>query len=109
MGYRCRTGLLCGNSKRALKSIYLVARCMAQSKQVFRLFCTVDMVREMIGEAAAMKLLTIPVSDVTVCNRIADTASDIQQLLPERLKSSSYLSLHLDNSFDGFCLLSVGQ
>uniref|UniRef100_A0A665UE46 HAT C-terminal dimerisation domain-containing protein n=1 Tax=Echeneis naucrates TaxID=173247 RepID=A0A665UE46_ECHNA len=60
----------------------------------------VDMCREMIGEAAAKKLLTIPLSNDTVSHRIADMASDIQQQLIERVKSSPFSSLQLDESTD---------
>ncbi|KAK5855594.1 hypothetical protein PBY51_007258 [Eleginops maclovinus] len=55
---------------------------------------------EMIGEAAAKKLLTIPLSNDTVSHRIADMASDIQHQLLERIKSSQFFSLQLDESSD---------
>lgn len=57
----------------------------------------VDMCREMIREAAAAKLLTIPFSNDTVSHRIVDMASDIQHQLIERIKSSLF-SLQLDES-----------
>ena len=53
-------------SKSALKASYLVARRVAQTKKAFtsveELFlpAAVDMCREMIGEDAAKKLLTVP-------------------------------------------------
>ncbi|KAE8278788.1 Zinc finger MYM-type protein 6 [Larimichthys crocea] len=97
---------LTGNSKSALKASYLVARRVAQSKKAFTIAeelvlpAAVDMCREMIGEAAAKKLLTIPLSNDTVSHRIADMASDIQQQLIERVKSSPFFSLQLDESTD---------
>uniref|UniRef100_A0A665TDI7 HAT C-terminal dimerisation domain-containing protein n=1 Tax=Echeneis naucrates TaxID=173247 RepID=A0A665TDI7_ECHNA len=97
---------LTGNSKSVLKASYLVARCVAQSKKPFTIAeefvlpVAVDMCREMIGEAAAKKLLTIPLSNDTVSHRIADMASDIQQQLIERVKSSPLFSLQLDESTD---------
>uniref|UniRef100_A0A3Q3FIE2 DUF4371 domain-containing protein n=1 Tax=Kryptolebias marmoratus TaxID=37003 RepID=A0A3Q3FIE2_KRYMA len=94
------------NSKCALKASYLVARRVAQSKQPFTIAedfalpVAVDMVREMIGETAAKKLLTIPLSNDTVSHRIADMASDIQQQLLERIKCSPFFSVQLDESTD---------
>ena len=84
---------LTSNSKCALKASYLVARRVAQTKKAFTIAeelvlpAAVDMCREMIGEAAAKKLLTIPLSNDTVSHRIADMASDIQHQLIERIKS----------------------
>uniref|UniRef100_A0A3B4YCD7 HAT C-terminal dimerisation domain-containing protein n=1 Tax=Seriola lalandi dorsalis TaxID=1841481 RepID=A0A3B4YCD7_SERLL len=60
----------------------------------------VDMCREMIGEATAKKLLTIPLSNDTVSHRIADMASEIQQQLLERIKSSTFFSLQMDEYMD---------
>ncbi|XP_077065697.1 SCAN domain-containing protein 3-like [Siphateles boraxobius] len=97
---------LTGNSKCALKASYLVARRVAQTKKAFTiaeelvLTAAVDMCREMIGEAAAKKLLTIPLSNDTVSHRIADMATDIQHQLLERIKSSPFFSLQLDESTD---------
>uniref|UniRef100_A0A3B4Y6R1 HAT C-terminal dimerisation domain-containing protein n=1 Tax=Seriola lalandi dorsalis TaxID=1841481 RepID=A0A3B4Y6R1_SERLL len=97
---------LTGNSKCGLKASYLVARRVAQSKKPFTIAeelvlpAAVDMCREMIGEAAAKKLLTIPLSNDTVSHRIADMASDIQQQLLERIKSSKFFSLQMDESTD---------
>ncbi|XP_061589540.1 SCAN domain-containing protein 3-like [Cololabis saira] len=97
---------LTGTSKCALKASYLVARRVAQRKKAFTIAeelvlpAAVDMCREMIGEAAAKKLLTIPLSNDTVSHRIVDMASDIQQQLIERVKSSPFFSLQLDESTD---------
>ncbi|XP_061598835.1 uncharacterized protein LOC133461871 isoform X3 [Cololabis saira] len=97
---------LTGNSKCTLKASYLVARRVAQSKKAFTIAkelvlpSAVDMCHEMIGEAAAKRLLTIPLSNDTVSHRIVDMASDIQQQLIERVKSSPFFSLQLDESTD---------
>ncbi|KAL2096421.1 hypothetical protein ACEWY4_008569 [Coilia grayii] len=97
---------LTGSSKCALKASYLVARRVAQSKKLFTIAeelvlpAAVDMCREMIGEAAAKKLLTIPLSNDTVSHRIADMALDVQQELLERIKSSPFFSLQLDECTD---------
>ncbi|KAM4604703.1 SCAN domain-containing protein 3-like [Polymixia lowei] len=97
---------LTGNAKCALKASYLVARRVAQSKKAFTIAeelilpAAVDMCREMIGEAAAKKMMTIPLSNDTVSHRIADMASDIQHQLLERIKNSPFFSLQLDESTD---------
>ncbi|XP_073711484.1 SCAN domain-containing protein 3-like [Misgurnus anguillicaudatus] len=97
---------LTGNSKCALKASYLVARRVAQTKKAFTIAeelvlpAAVDMCREMIGEAAAKKLLTIPLSNDTVSHRITDMATDIQNQLLEKIKSSPFFSLQLDESTD---------
>ena len=54
----------------------------------------------MIREAAARKLLTIPLSNDTVSYRIADMVKDIQYQLLERIKSSQFFSLQRDESMD---------
>lgn len=92
---------LTNNSKCALKASYLVARRVAQSKKAFTIAeelvlpAAVDMCRELIGEAAAKKLLTIPLSNDTVSHRIADMALDIQHQLTERIKSSPFFSVNI--------------
>lgn len=97
---------LTGNSKCALKASYLVARRVAQTKKAFTIAeelvlpAAVDMCCEMIGEAAAKKLLTIPLSNDTVSHHIADMATDIQHQLLERIKISPFFSLQLDESTD---------
>uniref|UniRef100_A0A3Q2WSY1 HAT C-terminal dimerisation domain-containing protein n=1 Tax=Haplochromis burtoni TaxID=8153 RepID=A0A3Q2WSY1_HAPBU len=89
---------LTGNSKCALKSSYLVARLVTQSKKSFTIVeelilpAPVHMFHEMIGEAAAKKVLTILLSNNTVSHHIMDMALDIQHQLLERIKSSSRMS-----------------
>ncbi|XP_078802871.1 protein FAM200A-like [Oryzias latipes] len=69
---------LTGDVKCALKASYLVARRVAQSKKAFTIAeelvlpAAVDLCREMIGEAAAKKLKTIPLS-----NDILDESTDV--------------------------------
>lgn len=69
---------------------------MAQSKKAFTIVeelvlpTAVDMCLEMIREATAKRLLTIPLTNDTVSHRIADMASDIQHHLLERIKSSKF-------------------
>ena len=58
----------------------------------------VDMCREMIREAAAKKLMTIPLSNDTVSHSVLDMASDIQHELLERIKSSQFFSLQIEST-----------
>uniref|UniRef100_A0A3P9BQV1 HAT C-terminal dimerisation domain-containing protein n=1 Tax=Maylandia zebra TaxID=106582 RepID=A0A3P9BQV1_9CICH len=89
---------LTGNSKCALKSSYLVSRLVSQSKKSFTIVeelilpAPVHMFHEMIGEAAAKKVLTILLSNNTASHHITDMALDIQHQLLERIKSSSLMS-----------------
>ena len=93
-------------SKSALKASYLVARRVAQTKKAFTIAeelllpAAVDMCREMIGEDAAKKLLTVPLSNDTVSRRISEMASDIQNQVLERMKGSPFFSIQLDESTD---------
>jgi zinc finger BED domain-containing protein 5/7/8/9 len=94
------------SSKSALKASYLVARRVAQSNKSFTIAeelllpAAVDMCREMVGEVAAKKLLSIPLSNDTISRRILDMAEDIQQQFFCRIKSSPFYALQLDESTD---------
>lgn len=65
----------------------------------------VYMCHELMGEAAANKLLTIALSNETLSHRITDMVLDIQHQLPERLKSTTFFSLQLDESIFFLSLL----
>uniref|UniRef100_A0A3P9LLJ5 HAT C-terminal dimerisation domain-containing protein n=1 Tax=Oryzias latipes TaxID=8090 RepID=A0A3P9LLJ5_ORYLA len=104
--YRRSIVSLTGDAKCALKASYLVARRVAQSKKAFTIAeelvlpAAVDMCREMIDEAAAKKLKTIPLSNDIVSHCIADMASDIEQQLLGRIRKSPFFSLQLDELTD---------
>ena len=49
-------------------------------------------------EDAAKKLLTVPLSNDTVSRWISERASDVQNQVLERIKSSPFFSIKLDES-----------
>ena len=59
------------------------------------------MCREMIGEDAAKKLLTVPLSNDTVSRRISEMASDIHNQVLERMKSIPFFSIQLQYNTAG--------
>ena len=84
-------------SMSALKASYLVAKRVAQTKKAFTIAeelllpAAVDMCRKTIGEAAAKKISTVPLSNNTISRRISEMASDIQNQVLERMKGSPFL------------------
>ena len=76
---------------------------IAQSKKAFTvaeeliLSCALDMCREIIGEAAALKLQAIPLSNDTI-RRIIEMSDDIEQQLLERIKWSPNYVVQMDES-----------
>ncbi|KAF7643440.1 hypothetical protein LDENG_00239380 [Lucifuga dentata] len=54
----------------------------------------------MIGEAAATKLNTIPLSDNTIQRRISDMASDVKEQVLDNIRESPFFSIQLDESTD---------
>ncbi|KAM3878473.1 SCAN domain-containing protein 3-like [Diretmus argenteus] len=95
---------LTAQAKCALKASYLVARRVAQTKKVFTIAeelvlpAAVDMCREMIGEAAAKKLMTIPLSNDTL-DESTDVSNAASLLVFVRYRWDS--SLHEDMLFCG--------
>ncbi|XP_078504130.1 zinc finger BED domain-containing protein 5-like [Lissotriton helveticus] len=89
----------------ALKASYQVAYHIAKNKRPFVdgekviLPALLDVARTMLGEKAAEKFKTIPISDTTVCRRIAEMSEDIQGQLIARLKSSLFV-VQLDEATD---------
>uniref|UniRef100_A0A9J7Z8E8 DUF4371 domain-containing protein n=1 Tax=Cyprinus carpio carpio TaxID=630221 RepID=A0A9J7Z8E8_CYPCA len=93
-------------SKVTLKASYMVAARVARSKKAFTIAeelilpSAVDMCRELLGDAAATKIQSIPLSDDTVARRIVDMSDDIECQLVERIKASPYFAIQLDESTD---------
>ncbi|KAK1897528.1 Zinc finger BED domain containing protein 5 [Dissostichus eleginoides] len=54
----------------------------------------------MCGEKAAKQLNLVPLSNDTVSRRIVEMAEDVKKTLIERIKSSSYYSIQLDETTD---------
>ncbi|KAM9302035.1 SCAN domain-containing protein 3-like [Gastrophryne carolinensis] len=90
----------------ALRASYLVANCIAKSKKPFTigedliLPSTKDICRELLGEAAVKKIAHVPLSASTVTRRIEEIAVDIETQLLERINTSPWYALHVDESTD---------
>jgi len=93
-------------SQSALKASFLVAGRVARCKKAFTIAeelilpSAIDMCREVIGGNAASKLELVPLSNNTITRRIIEMSNDIECQLLERIKSSPYYSIQLDESTD---------
>ncbi|XP_041840400.1 SCAN domain-containing protein 3-like [Melanotaenia boesemani] len=90
----------------ALKASYLVANRIAKSKKPFTigeeliLPATKDICRELLGEAAVKKIAQVPLSASTISRRIEEIAEDIETQLLERINTSPWYALQVDESTD---------
>ncbi|XP_074472575.1 SCAN domain-containing protein 3-like [Sebastes fasciatus] len=90
----------------ALRASYLVANRIAKAKKPFTigeeliLPATKDICRELLGEAAVKKIAQVPLSASTVTRRIEEIAEDIETQLLERINTSPWYSLQVDESTD---------
>lgn len=84
----------------------MVAAGVARSEKSFTITeelilpSTVDMCREIMGEAAATKIQSISLSNDTVSIRIVDMSDDIECQLVEKIKASKYFAIQMDESTD---------
>ncbi|XP_060764599.1 SCAN domain-containing protein 3-like [Neoarius graeffei] len=89
-----------------LRASYRVVCQIAKSKKPFTigeeliLPSAQDMCNEMLGEAAAKKIGSVPLSASTVQRRINDIAEDIEAQLLQRLKGSPWFAIQVDESTD---------
>ena len=90
----------------ALRASYLVANRIAKAKKPFTigeeliLPCTKDICSELLGEAAVKKITQVPLSASTVTRRIEEIAKDIETQLLERINTSPWYALQVDESTD---------
>ncbi|XP_070797156.1 SCAN domain-containing protein 3-like [Pituophis catenifer annectens] len=90
----------------ALRASYLVANRIAKAKKPFTigeeliLPSTKDICRELLGEAAVKKVANVPLSASTVTRRIDEIAEDIETQLLERINTSPWYALQVDESTD---------
>ena len=93
-------------SKQSLEASYAVAKRISKLGKPHAIAETLilpaaqDMWRIMIGESAAAKLGTVPLSNDTVARRISDMSNDIREQLIQFIKKSPYYALQLDESTD---------
>lgn len=90
----------------ALRASYLVANHIAKAKKPFTigeeliLPSTKDICRELLGEAAVKKIAQVPLLASTVTRRIEEIAEDIEKQLLERINTSPWYALQVDESTD---------
>ncbi len=90
----------------ALRASYLVANRIAKAKKPFTigeeliLPSTKDICRELLGEDAVKKIAQVPLSASTVTRRIEEIAEDIETQLLERINTSPWYALQVDESTD---------
>ncbi|CAI5671583.1 SCAN domain-containing protein 3 [Oreochromis niloticus] len=90
----------------ALRASYLVANRIAKAKKSFTigeeliLPATKDICCELFGEVAAEKIAQVPLSASTVTRRIDEIAEDIETQLLERINTSPWYALQVDESTD---------
>lgn len=90
----------------ALRASYLVANRIAKAKKAFTigeeliLPATKDICRELLGDAAVKKIAQVPLSASTVIRRIDEIAEDIETQLSERINTSPWYALQVDESTD---------
>jgi len=84
----------------------MVARRVACSKKASTIAeelilpSAIDMCREVLAEVAASKLELVSLSNNMIMRRIIEMSDDIECQLLERIKSSPYYSIQLDESTD---------
>uniref|UniRef100_K7FSU2 HAT C-terminal dimerisation domain-containing protein n=1 Tax=Pelodiscus sinensis TaxID=13735 RepID=K7FSU2_PELSI len=89
----------------ALQTSYQVGYKIAQCKKPHTigenliLPSPIDMVTTTLGEFSAKQLLSIPLSNDTVCCRIADMAEDLKEQLNEKIRSKSF-AIQIDEATD---------
>ena len=90
----------------ALRASYLVANRIAKAKKPFTtgeeliLPATKDICRELLGEAAVKKIAQVPLSASTVTRCIEEIAEDIETQLLERINTSPWYAVQVDESTD---------
>lgn len=77
----------------ALRASYLVADRIAKAKKPFT-------IGELFGEAAVKNIAQVPLSATTVTQRIEEIAEDIETQLLERINTSPWYALQVDESTD---------
>ena len=94
------------NKNASLRASVLVANRIAKAKKPFTigeeliLPSTKDICRELLGEAAVKKVMHVPLSASTVTRRIEEIAEDIEAQLLERINTSPWYALQIDQSTD---------
>ncbi|XP_064410162.1 SCAN domain-containing protein 3-like [Latimeria chalumnae] len=92
--------------EKGLKASYLVALRIAKCKKPHTigedliLPSAQDMCREVLGEEAARKIGSIPLSNNTVCRLISEMSINVKVQLIEMIRNVRYFALQLDETTD---------
>ena len=93
-------------NENALRASFLVANRIAKAKKPFTigeeiiLPSTKDICRELLGEVAVKKIMHVPLSASTVTRCIEEIAEDNKAHLLERINTSPWYALQVDESTD---------
>lgn len=96
----------CSKQEEALRASYHVAHRIAKAKKPHTIAkelilpAAMDMVRDVMGQSAADKLKTIPLSNDTIARRIHDMSGNIKEQTTARVQASPYYALQMDESTD---------
>lgn len=92
--------------QKALRASFLAAYRIAKSKkphtigEELLLPACIDIVEEMLGKDAAVKIAKVPLSDNTVQRRTEEMSTDIREQTSEKIRNSAAFALQLDESTD---------
>ena len=95
-----------GTNKQALEASYLVSLRIAKTGKSHTIGETLvlpaakDIVKTILGDAAAKKLDIVSLSNDTVSRRIHEMAAQVKEVLVQKVKKSKYFSLQIDESTD---------
>jgi len=101
-----RSGQLNQQVEAGLRASFLVALKIAKEKKPHNigenliLPCCKDIVRNMIGDEAANKLNSLPLSNNTIQRRIGEMADDIKEQVVKEIRDAGKFSIQLDETTD---------
>nr|CAI5843314.1 unnamed protein product [Callosobruchus analis] len=92
--------------KSLLKASYLVALRIAKSKKPYSVAedllkpCLIDVCCEVLGQSAADKMKTLPLSNDTIGRRICELSDDVESQLLQDIRKSKWFAVLMDESID---------
>lgn len=101
--------VMCNTSKidnSLVKASYMVAFRIAKCKKPYNIGeslikpCLIDVSSELLGPSATKKMMNLPLSNDTISRRINDLSVDIEEQIIDKIKSSKWFSIQLDESTD---------
>lgn len=92
--------------KSLLKSSYIVALQIARCKKPYSIGeelikpCLTEVTAAVLGKSASDKMKSISLSNSTIERRISDLSDDVEDQLLDKIKTSEFFALQLDESCD---------